>query len=92
MTDTGINNLGNIERVFRLFMGCSLIGSVLFVPVPFDYLVLLPLVGIYPCLTAIVGWDPFYYVFGINQTRLEALLEDRLLPNNRLDILRPRVI
>ncbi len=92
MTETSINNLGNIERVFRLFMGCSLIGSVLFVPVPFDYLVLLPLVGIYPCLTAIVGWDPVYYVFGINQTRLEALLEDRLLPNNRLDILRPRVI
>ena len=92
MTGYSIDNLGNIERVLRLFIGCSLIGSVLFVPVPYDYLILMPLVGIYPCLTAIVGWDPVYYVFGIKHAKFDTALEDRLLPYNQLDLLRPRFI
>jgi len=92
MTETSMNNVNNIERVLRLFIGCSLIGSVMFVPVPFDYLILMPLLGIYPCLTAIVGWDPTYFVLGINKMKIDTLLENRLLPYTRTNILRPSII
>lgn len=92
MTETSMNNVDNIERVFRFFIGCSLIGSVMFIPVPFDYLILLPLIGIYPCLTAIVGWDPTYFVFGINREKVGTLLEDRLTPYDQNELLRPRFI
>ena len=92
MTETSLNNLHNIERVLRLFIGCSLIASVMFISTPFDYLILMPLVGIYPCLTAIIGWDPAYYVFGIDQSKSEALLEDRLQPYNPAGLLKPRFI
>ena len=92
MTETSMNNLSNVERVARLFIGCSLIGSVMFLPGPFQYLILMPLIGIYPCLTAIVGWDPVYYVFGIKQTRLGSFIENNLLPNSQADLLRPRIL
>jgi len=95
MTDAStinLNNINNIERVVRLFIGCSLIGSVMFLPAPFHYLILMPLIGIYPCLTAIVGWDPVYYVFGVNQERIGNFIENSLLPNSTADILRPRII
>jgi len=92
MTGTNMNNIGGVERVIRLFIGCALIGSVMLTPAPFHYLILMPLIGIYPCLTAIVGWDPAYYVFGINKTRIGVLLEDHLLPRAHIDLLRPHFI
>ena len=92
MNETNLNNVNAIERVLRFFIGCSLIGSVLFVPVPFDYLILMPLFGIYPCLTAIVGWDPVYFVLGMEQTKIEKLFDDRLTDIGTTSLLRPRAI
>ena len=89
MTDTGINNLNGIDRVVRFFIGCCLIGSVMLSPVNFELIVLLPLFGIYPCLTAIFGWDPVYYVFGINKPKLEKLIQEQI-DNSRL--LAPRTV
>ena len=93
MTEASLNNIHMIERVLRLFVGCSLIGSVLFVQVPFDYLILLPLIGIYPCLTAIVGWDPIYYVLDIEQISIEKLIDERLEKKfGHLGALTPRAV
>jgi hypothetical protein len=93
MTDTSLNNIHMIERVLRLFFGCSLIGSVFFMPIPFDYLILLPLIGIYPCLTAIVGWDPLYYVLDIEQKDIERLIDERLEEKfGRSALLMPRAV
>jgi len=91
MTETGMNNLTNIERVIRLFFGCSLVGSVMFLSDPFGYLILLPLIGVYPCLTAIVGWDPVYFVFGVNQRRFGDFIENNLLSSSPIDFLRHRI-
>ena len=92
MTGTSLNNLNGIERVLRLTLGCALIGSVLLSPLSFEYLVLMPLIGIYPCLTALVGWDPVYYVFGINQPKFENFIQDHLQPDNYINLIRPGAI
>jgi len=55
-----------IERVLRMFIGFSLIASVVYIQTPFNYLIVMPLLGIYPCWTAVVGWDPIYYLANIN--------------------------
>lgn len=97
MTETNLNgielnNVNAFERALRLFAGCSLIGSVFFLTAPFDYLILLPLLGIYPCLTAIVGWDPLYYVLGLNQSNLVTFIEQRFAQNYTVESLRPRAL
>ena len=71
MSEPGLDNIHSIERVLRVFIGTSLIGSVFFIPVPFDSLIVLPLIGIYPCLTGIMGWDPVYYLADYDQTQLD---------------------
>lgn len=91
MTDMDINNMNGIERVVRFFLGCSLIGSVMLSPFTFEYLVLLPLIGIYPCMTAIVGWDPIYFILDINRPRLENLIQKHLVTDNsNASLLTPR--
>ena len=91
MTEMDLINMNGIERVIRLFLGCSLIGSVMLSPFTFEYLVLLPLVGIYPCMTAIVGWDPVYFIFDINRPKLDKLIQERLVPDNiSTSLLTPR--
>lgn len=91
MTQMDLNNMNGIERVLRLFFGCCLIGSVMITPFSFEYLVLLPLIGIYPCMTAIVGWDPVYFVFDINRPRLESFIQQHLVPDTGdVTLLTPR--
>lgn len=55
-------NVGTLDRIFRFLLGIVLIGSVLFtegtVFEQYNAWVLLPLIGIYPALTAVLGWDP----------------------------------
>ena len=92
MQETNLNNINAIERVLRLFIGSSLIGSVMLVPIPFDYLILMPLLGIYPCLTGIVGWDPVYFVLGKEQTKIEKLIDERITQLGTTSLLRPRAI
>jgi hypothetical protein len=67
-------NVGTIDRAIRFVIGGVLIGSVFFVN-PASILTfqgldialykLLPLIGIYPALTAWLGWDPVYNIFNI---------------------------
>lgn len=64
-------NMHTYERVLRVLLGGGMIVSVLFVPAPFNYLVLLPLVGIYPCLTGVIGWDPLYYLANFNALEID---------------------
>ena len=93
MTEMDINNLNGIERVLRLFVGCALIGSVMLSPFTFEYLVLMPLIGIYPCLTAILGWDPIYFALDVNRPKVDKLIQDHLVPSSsNTDLLTPRAI
>ncbi len=55
-------NVGTLDRLFRFVLGAALIGSVFYLDegvfAASGWWVVLPLLGIYPALTAILGWDP----------------------------------
>lgn len=55
-------NVGTLDRIFRVALGAALIGSVFYLDesvfAQTNWWVLLPLLGIYPALTAVLGWDP----------------------------------
>jgi hypothetical protein len=51
-------NLHAGERILRLLAGLGLCSSVLVMSGPLGWFVLLPLLGIYPALTAFTGYDP----------------------------------
>ena len=90
MSETSLYNVHIIERVLRLFTGISLISAVFFIPIPFDYLIVLPLMGIYPCLTGINGWDPIYHLADINLTEITFEFETELSQNITLSYLAPK--
>lgn len=81
MTTASLKNIHVIERVLRLFIGFSFIASVFFIPAPFDYLIILPLLAIYPCLTAMVGWDPVYYLADVSQENTSFIIDITPLRN-----------
>lgn len=58
MNTERIENLSKGERVLRLGVGMGLATSVLAASGPLGWMAILPLVGIYPALTAFTGFDP----------------------------------
>ncbi|MCC6302636.1 MAG: hypothetical protein IT489_07545 [Gammaproteobacteria bacterium] len=56
-TDT-IQNINAAERLVRLAFSLTLTVVPLFADAPLGGLALLPLLAIYPGLTAALGWDP----------------------------------
>lgn len=87
-------NMHTYERVLRILMGGGMIVSVLFMPAPFNYLVLLPLVGIYPCLTGIIGWDPLYYLANFNALAIDHYpgVETEQAGSERFSLLTPKYV
>jgi hypothetical protein len=57
-------NLGIVERLVRVGFGYGLIVAVLSVSEPSQFVLLLPLIAIYPVLTGMFGWDPVYELVG----------------------------
>ena len=62
-------NIGTLDRAIRFLLGAALIGSVFYINPEYVLSLagmelklykLLPLVGIYPAITAWLGWDPIY--------------------------------
>lgn len=53
-------NLSIGERTFRTALGLGMIFAVLAETGPLGYLSLIPLIAIYPLMTASIGWDPVY--------------------------------
>lgn len=58
-------NIGDIERVFRMLSGAVLLGVTLLGPVSFLYTTFFPMLAAYFILTAIMKWDPIGYVIQI---------------------------
>jgi len=79
MKESTFENLHYVERIARIIFGYGLIFSVLFQPVPLQYLVVLPLVAIYPCLTGLLGWDPFYDLLKINSKSTDVVDKGAML-------------
>lgn len=70
-------NIGFIDRSLRFIIGGILLGSVFYLtPTAMINILgseillmkLLPIVSIYPLLTAWIGWDPFYHLANIRSS------------------------
>lgn len=66
-------NIGTVDRVIRLVVAMALVLSVFFMgtvsadtPFSFEFWNVLPLLGIYPGITAFIGVDPIYKLLGIS--------------------------
>ena len=61
-----LQNVGAIDRTIRVVIGLCMIGVWFFYPIESVsmWFAALPLLGILPVLSGILGWDPFYALFG----------------------------
>jgi hypothetical protein len=86
-------NIGSIDRALRYFIGGVLVGSVFYVNTgtmasvfgfEFALIKILPLIGIYPAITAWLGWDPVYALFNIRSaSRLKYDVCDSLVEQTK---------
>lgn len=60
-----MENIGSIERIFRMLVGGLLLGIAMTHPTSSLYVSFLPLIANYFVLTAIMRWDPVGYVIGV---------------------------
>ena len=60
-----LQNIGAIDRSFRIIVGAGMISSLLFLDFTTMniWLAALPLVGAVMCLSGILGWCPLYALF-----------------------------
>lgn len=58
--DNNLQNIDWVERVGRFALGMGLIIALLIGEGPLGWWATLPLIAIYPSLTAVLGWDPVY--------------------------------
>jgi hypothetical protein len=72
-----VQNMGLIDRMARFVIGGVLLGSVIGYlqstsSTMLDWHAYIGLVSIYPFMTAILGWDPLYHLFGTRTCSLEG--------------------
>jgi hypothetical protein len=53
-----------MERIVRIGIGYGLIVTTMTASAPGEFLLLLPLLAIYPVLTGMFGWDPVFELLG----------------------------
>lgn len=58
--ENSFNNINSFERIYRLVLGCALLGMVVLYRMTPTWIAL---IATYPVLTSITAWDPFYAVF-----------------------------
>ncbi|MEE8379919.1 MAG: DUF2892 domain-containing protein [Gammaproteobacteria bacterium] len=60
-----LQNIGIIDRMVRIVVGTAMIGVLFVYPITTVnmWLVLVPLLGVFPLLTGILGWCPTYALF-----------------------------
>ena len=58
-------NIGDVERVFRVLLGAALLSITLLGPASFMYATIFPMLAAYFVLTAIMQWDPIGYMIQI---------------------------
>ena len=70
-----VQNEGMVDRVFRFVIGAIIlaigVGGLTVTPHLTWWEASLIIVSVYPILTAILGWDPFYSVFGARSCRID---------------------
>ena len=60
-----IQNIGLIDRVVRMLVGIAMISTWFFYPIESVsmWFAILPLLGVFPLLSGIIGWCPIYALF-----------------------------
>lgn len=60
-----LQNIGIIDRTVRIIVGLAMISAWFFYPINSlnIWIALLPLLGIFPLLSGILGWCPVYALF-----------------------------
>lgn len=71
--DHVLQNIGAIDRGFRIFVGAGLIGAWMLLDFHTVtlWLAALPLVGAIMCLSGILGWCPIYALFSTKSCGLD---------------------
>ncbi|MFQ5468711.1 MAG: DUF2892 domain-containing protein [Gammaproteobacteria bacterium] len=69
-------NLGAVDRVIRVVLGTVLLGGAIInmqtIGAITAWHALAGLVSVYPFLTGILGWDPFYSMFGARSCNIDG--------------------
>jgi hypothetical protein len=60
-------NIGDVDRFARLMMGCALLALPLVVDDGG-----IGLIGVVPLATALLGWCPLYWMFGISTVKSDV--------------------
>jgi hypothetical protein len=82
----GVTNLSLGERVFRMVLGYGLIFAQVDGTGFLGWAALLPIVAIYPLMTAALGWDPIYqWITAGNKARSVVTAHSYLFSNPRGD-------
>lgn len=69
-----LQNIGAIDRGFRILVGALMVGSVMFVDFHTVnvWLAVFPLVGAIMCLSGIIGWCPMYALFNTKSCGVDS--------------------
>lgn len=72
-----VQNIGLIDRTIRFVVGGAILGSISAYlhttgSTMLDWHAYIGLASIYPFMTAILGWDPLYQMFGTRSCSLEG--------------------
>jgi len=69
MKDRTLINQSIAQRTFMLFVSLVMIVATLSSAGPLDWRVILPLLAIYPGVSAFIGWDPLSAVMAVFRKR-----------------------
>jgi hypothetical protein len=72
---TVVHNIGLVDRIVRALLGSAMIaGAVIsmYMTQAIMWETYAILIAVYPLLTAILGWDPFYSMFRVRSCNLEG--------------------
>lgn len=69
MTNRTLINQSIAQRVFMLFASLVMIVATLSTAGPLEWRVILPLLAIYPGVSAFIGWDPLSAVMAVFRKR-----------------------
>lgn len=71
-----VQNIGLVDRMFRFFAGGALLAGGILGMVAAGTVTLLTasaaLLAVYPLMTTMMGWDPFYQLFGSRTCNVEG--------------------
>ena len=72
--DNALQNIGAIDRSFRIIVGAGLIGAFMLMDVTTTtiWFAAMPLVGVVMCLSGILGWCPLYAMFSTKSCGVDS--------------------